>query len=253
VRTDAAAEGEGFTPEADWAPQGDRIGFVYASGKSLVRLAKTGLFGGEIPFAWAPDGHTLAYSQCDLVGPGAHGEFDCTVYGVRDTGAHRRKLIQQHFSETKLAWSPDGRFLAVHATLRSGPDEGDYIQGSDGLYLVDLERGRTSRVPRATGEGFSWSAHGGQFAYATQYRNASAVMVSSADGKRARTLLRSTRVSYGELAWSHDGSMIAAAVSRSGPGYAPSAAGLQILDARSGTILHRVAGGYVSSPSWRPR
>jgi hypothetical protein len=90
--------------------------------------------------AWSPDGGRMAYEGVAL--PEGSGIF------VVDLLSGERRLVAPGLFGN-LAWSPDGRFLA---TSGAGPESG--------FAVIDLARGRVSRVPGIGGAGaYRASAH----------------------------------------------------------------------------------------------
>jgi Tol biopolymer transport system component len=262
------------TQTADWAPRGDRIGFLFQESASSCRtptlatinsaggppigIANTPVCEEDIPFAWSPDGRELVYATCDIVGPGGHGERDCTLFRVGADGAGKRRLLK-HLSFAGLAWSPDGSAIALLTQMRRGSREGDAIEGSAGLYVLELRSGTMRRVVRGGGGGpgsvrsFGWSPDSAWLAYTrwVEPPGATGISLVSRNGNQHRTLLKPAEVEYGELAWSLDRNLIAAEAST--PNTDSSGSELHVIDATQGVVLHRVrvAGGFVSSMAWR--
>jgi Tol biopolymer transport system component len=257
--------------KAGWAPRGDRLALVLSKSdcvstlatislgkRRLVKIAEN-VVCEDIPFAWSPSGSEVVYAMCDIVGPGGHGERDCTLFRAGADGRSKRRLLR-NLSSAGLAWSPDGGAIALHTGLRSGREEGDAIAGSEGLYVLELRSGKMKLVVRdRTGfggpgdvNGFAWSPDSAWLAYTRWMEpwKANAISLVSRNGNEHRTLIKPGRVEYGELAWSRDRKLIAAEASPDTD--VPEE--LHIIDARNGVIVHRVRGAtYWSSLSWRRR
>lgn len=143
-----------FFADPDWSPDGKRIvgwrghdiahlWLVDADGSHLRRLGPNSL-EGQVP-RWSPDGRRIAYADADS------GTID--VLTLR-TGRTRTVFsgAAEGDQSWALAWSPDGRWLAVAGWIRYGVDEGceqpEEVGPCQeaGLWIVDAAGGRSKRI-----------------------------------------------------------------------------------------------------------
>jgi Tol biopolymer transport system component len=108
------------------SPDGTRIAFVATVDQPTAPTPTL----PRSPFAWRP------------AASGAHG-LPWDVWLVDPDGGNLRRLSYLLEDDPSLAWSPDGRWLA--------------LQGGFGLTLVDASSGRTERLSRAVAfTGIDW-------------------------------------------------------------------------------------------------
>ncbi|HEV3479431.1 MAG TPA: hypothetical protein VG144_08270 [Gaiellaceae bacterium] len=128
--------------EPDWSADGRTIVFQGIDGRLyLVRSdgrtpRALGNISGSAP-RWSPDGRWIAFIH--------HARF-ITLMVVRPDGRHARIVRQATAREryAALAWSPDGRAIAV-SVLRVSEDPDRPYHGSE-LVLVPLDGARPRRV-----------------------------------------------------------------------------------------------------------
>jgi Tol biopolymer transport system component len=243
---------------ADWSPAGHMIAYVSplpGSDYELVlwvvdptrgsptRIAVVGNSRDELLFAWSPDGKRLAYVPCEIVGPGSHGETDCQILIANVHGGRKRRVLRRA-SIGSVAWSPDGRAIAITAALRSGPEEGQYIAGSSGTYVLEFGSGQLKRVLLRSAAGFAWSPDSRWLACTLWNADTGgSILLVSRDGHERKVIAKPTDDQYGYsyIAWSTRGGLIAVAHH-----------GLLIIDPETGRIVHRTHGDD-RWPAWRPR
>jgi Tol biopolymer transport system component len=110
---------------------------IGADGEGLERISRE---KEAISLAWSPTGSTIAY---------AHQTERAQYVGLLDlaTGQAKRLLTRGFRWPNSVAWSNQGRFLAVAA--------------SDGLYIVRTTGGTGRKVAATRGaDGVSWSPNG---------------------------------------------------------------------------------------------
>jgi hypothetical protein len=123
------------------SPRGARLWVTQPSTKSSVLIEQT--TGRLTSPAWSHDGHAIAFGRLTSATPGPGGRFEI----IAIEGPNRRTLYDQpiddwnqhaeRLSHSTLAWSPDGRFLAVPLVKPAGlgilrTDTGRLIKILDG-------------------------------------------------------------------------------------------------------------------------
>ena len=105
-----------------WSPDGRLIAFLrapppggpVASALMAVRPDGTGLrrIAARVffPPSWAPDGRRIAF---DSSGPTDVGPFQPSLYVASPHGAQRRRLTDSQQGSGFVAWSPNGRWIAL--------------------------------------------------------------------------------------------------------------------------------------------
>ena len=193
--------------------------------------------GSQSP-AWSPDGTTIGFLRAPNVPTNGFG-----LYVMRADGSYVRQLVSEGFAASGMAWSPDGRFLAVTSLYY-------------GLVLVDATTGtvRRSLNPGATAYEADFSPDGKEIAYNVESGGAVNIYVSNVDGTNIRALTSSGFGSGYRVfpRWSPDGSMLAyyTYVRDSSSGPLLPAIGLM---SRDGTPISLNGGATLhgSAPFWR--
>lgn len=204
-----------------FSPDGTRIAFlrtpdpVDGTGMALhVQLVGTEsslrLTDGPADFGrpiqsptWSPDGTEIAYLRW------RSGE-GWGIYRVPALGGSERKLLTLGRTDVLgLAWSPEGRWLALGlATARDEP------LALHRIGVETLERERLTAPPATIGGDRlpAWSPDGGSLAFVRNvHGEAAEVRVMEASGGRSRSLL-SGRHKVADLDWSPDGRQLFVAV-----------------------------------------
>jgi TolB protein len=186
-------------------------------------------------FAWAPNGHFLAYSYGRDAGE--------QVYIVNSSGGRPRQVTHElsASSESDLAWSHDGRTLFY----ASGLD----ITGHDALWTVDAAGDGAHRLThdQTTDRSPAWSPDGRRVAYTAYHGDTAEIDVVNADGSGAHRLIGRTGEKDTQPAWSPDGKRLAFVQDKGGSLF------LGVVNA-TGTGAHILtdAGSPYGSPTWSP-
>jgi Tol biopolymer transport system component len=173
------AAGQSFSPNSRliaWSPTGDQMVALTGAGRyALVKADGSGLrrFDAFLP-AWSPDGHTLAYYTIDPNDRAGSVFFGRPVYRLEllDTRTlHARRLSNlKLLNNEALAWSPDGRFLAVSVF----PGGNFQSQANDALLIVSADGGETKATIQWVGarvQQIAWSPDGEKLAVVLQRFN----------------------------------------------------------------------------------
>lgn len=178
--TDAAA--------VAWSPDGQRLAVaaapslagpstrilvVGADGQGLEEIARL----DDSPvrsLAWSPQGTLIAF----IAGTdGFSGE--ARLFVVNPDGSRLRSLVQG--VESGLAWSPDGRRLAVSLV---DPSFSPFTGGASNIYTVDVDDGSTTRLTDAAASeyGPTWSPDGSAIAFTSGRDAESGIFAVHPDG-----------------------------------------------------------------------
>jgi len=157
--------------------------------------------------AWSPDGRRIAFLRS------ASGESEGTLVIMPALGGAERTIATVFLNSlgfkpySNLAWTPDGRWLAVGGALSAG--------GPEGIWLVSADRTETRRLTdaRLGGRGDTGpvpSPDGRSIAFLRDYsmnRTAVFVLPLTSDGTANGTPVQLTFDSQGidSLAWMPDG------------------------------------------------
>jgi Tol biopolymer transport system component/DNA-binding winged helix-turn-helix (wHTH) protein len=210
-RTAAFSGLPGREGEPSFSPDGKQMAFVWNGGESKFLDVYVKLIGEGEPVrltsrehdthspVFAPDGRRIAYYMSFL----DHTE----IYIVSALGGSERKLCDVHTGGTSLAWSPDGRTIAVADQAEDGG-----TRPETSITAIDVASGSKTVItsPSAGTRDFdpSFSPDGGRIAFIRSGDPARQdVYVASADGESdARQLTHDTRP-VSSLAWSRDGNI----------------------------------------------
>lgn len=212
--------------EFAWDPQGERLVYAGASGRTLTLLNVDGEKIGEINAgwqhaspAWSPDGTTIALLHTarrrDEAGLAASGlmwarlddlgspqmAFSLQQLGALNGGSQR--------FNSGPAWSPNSAEVAIVA--------------ADGLFRVGLAGAAPTRLTAADicAQHPLWSPDGGQIAFLAapafaDPANGWGLQVMNADGGGLVTLAANGDLHLEQFAWSPDGGQIAFTASAAG-------------------------------------
>ena len=175
--------------------KGDRVAVVSLRGPGSIPFLSRTLLCAEPPLA---AGSARADSRIafvsSLLGPGP-----APLYVVNADGSGQGWLTLTAEGGF-LAWSPDGRRIAV-TSVRDGDAE-VYVMNADGSGHRRLTRDPAHDSVRA------WSPDGRKIAFVRQRARGTDVYLVNTDGSGERRLTRNAAPSY-DLAWSPDGRKIA--------------------------------------------
>jgi Tol biopolymer transport system component len=246
-----------------WSPDGSKIAFGVPGGISVMNADGTGLESvtecgppkcdGDASPDWSPNGTSIAFVRFD--------GFRDGLWVVNADGSDPRPLQTGFVSMNALAWSPDGREIAVVGFFGPGPTVGD-----DQIYLLSAETGELlgsvyGGQGRVIGS-VAWSPSGGQLAFDSSGSDGSpegaGIYIIGADGS-GLTILTSCdisppvvcNVSYPE--WSPDGTAIAFTRGGSELGSDGVIGDLFVIDLASGEVRPLTSGtGLDCCASWQP-
>jgi Tol biopolymer transport system component len=202
----------------------DRIFSVEVNGSHLRQLTSGNR--DEQP-AWAPDGRSIAFTNC-------RNPNSCRIYTMRADGTHVR-AVRGAFGYGP-AWSPDGKKLLFSGrsslmmvnlgggglTALNGVSAAHQPDWSpDGrrvayanlpdVYVIDLQSGRRRglHVGNSLKSGVAWSPDGREIAFVRQPRFVPTLMVVRPDGGGLRRIRIpghfTPSLDAGDLDWSPDG------------------------------------------------
>ena len=164
TRTTLTPLGSGtFVRDPTWAPDGGRIAFVlFAGGSKPANLYSIGADGSDLrqlvvaPLgdnlgvwmpAWSPDGSKIAYLSSEST---ADDRWLINVTVVGADGSDPTQIVQAGRCycigfTPGLAWSPDGRQMALVIPGPDGEPGGLYVMDADGTDLRLLREGAWAR------------------------------------------------------------------------------------------------------------
>jgi sugar lactone lactonase YvrE len=149
-----------------------------------------------VAFSYSPDGRRIAYLRTCL---GSCNVFSSELV-IRD--ATTLEAIELPCSlppgfSNEVAWSPDGRKVAVDAQSNLAED----LFGSE-IWIIDLEAHACAQITSGLGGGFSpsWSPDGSRIAFVSTRDGNPEIYVMNADGSDQRRLTSNT-IFDAEPAW----------------------------------------------------
>jgi TolB protein len=148
------------------------------------------------------------------------------VYVMRPDGADVRLVWRGSTGPTDVAWFPDGSKLAV-STGRS-------------IWVVNADGTDPVRVARVGASSLSWSADGRRIAFTSK----DDVWLMNADGSGMRRLMRTPKLSEGNVDWKPTGGWLAF----DSGGWVP----FVYVMRTDGSGLHRAARVEGAQPDWSP-
>ena len=213
-----------------WSPNGHRLATASGDGTARIWDAVSGkqlrvLSGHKEPVnsvAWSPDGATLATAGDDGT---------VRVWNVV-SGDQLRQLARQANTVDWVSWSPDGRTLATASADKTAR----LWEAASGKQLLSMARDEKFPISQAF-----WSPDGATLATA----NKSAVQLwNIKSGHKLRMM-------GWPMAWSPDGRKLASGRMH---GFMYAGFEVQLGDAKTGKLLHRLAGPteHVTWASWSP-
>jgi Tol biopolymer transport system component len=209
----------GFLPESRlifWSPDGSQLLAEVGAGRyALVNAdgTRVRLFSAQNP-TWSPDGRYLASYVSLSDSQQVSGEYTLALLDAQTLQARILTGLPGLNAEA-LAWSPDGRFLAVTAPWGVG----NQLQTSDAVLLVRPDGTGLKVVAQWEGsqvQQIAWSPSSQQLAVVLQSFNfsqqgnaplfdGSLLQVVNADGSQARQVGLSDG---GQPSWSPDGTYL---------------------------------------------
>ncbi len=213
----------GAADQPAFSPDGNQIAFTWdgGDGENLDLYVK--LLGAGTPLrlttnpaedispAWSPDGRHLAFLRRSA---GENGIFIVPALGgaERKLGQTEPNLSRQAWSQCRLSWSPDGKFLALA--------DRDSSQNRYGIFLISVEDGEKQKLTspsESSADNFPAFSPDGQtlaFIRSGGLSSEDIYLISMQGGKLQRLTTDDRRVS--SLAWTADGREIIFSSNRGG-------------------------------------
>jgi Tol biopolymer transport system component len=213
----------GTADQPAFSPDGNQIAFVWDGGNGenldlYVKLIGVGTPlrlttdpAEDISPAWSPDGRYLAFLRRSA---SENGIFIVPALGgpERRLGKTEPSLSRQAWSQCRLSWSPDGKFLAV--VDQSSPQDGY------GIFLFSVEDGERQRLtwaPQSSADyspAFSPDGNTLAFIRSSGLSSEDIYLISTHGGKLQRLTADERRIT--SLAWTADGREIVFSSNRGG-------------------------------------
>jgi dipeptidyl aminopeptidase/acylaminoacyl peptidase len=197
-----------------WSPGGETLAYMDdASNVQLLRGGKTRQIASRVEdFQWSPDGNEIAYVVRDAQAESDPIVVDGPVAFTRlwiasVAGGSAKQLTRDDMEIQEIAWSPDGRELALVVAPSSKPDDGDRAS----LVIVDRATGKIARTVAphvAFSGGLRWSPDGKLLTFYDRVIAdpfATWISVVPAVGGAVRPILKDFRGTIYRLEWTSDG------------------------------------------------
>ncbi len=196
-----------------WSPDGQRLALREKAGVGqglwLVNTDGTGLtllFGKDniSDMAWSPDGATVAFSLNPSPTSGG-------VY-LMSPGGGEPQLVTPLLRAGALAWSPDGKHIAVRSEAAEGTRVLSKVKGTGRLNVITVASGEMVQVASGLSKG-PWRpawANPHTIAVVLEGGDNQALAVVTGTGEAMAVLVRGPE--FRDVTWTSDGSALLASV-----------------------------------------
>jgi Tol biopolymer transport system component len=199
-------EGVGAFNHAEVSPDGGRVAFTAQGPNESAEIFVIDVDGGEPTQltnndavdwgpTWSSDGASILFVS--------NRDGDGDLYTIPATGGDPVQLINLEGDQGAPAWSPDGSRIAFDSNTDGDTDL--YVMDSDGSNMTALT------VNNETDSGPAWSPDGESIAFASDRDGNFELFRTDLESGETANLTRNPGAhdSWGGIAWSADGSMIA--------------------------------------------
>jgi len=237
--------------------------FDLATG-TVAMESSVGILGSNMQPVWSPDGKYLALVP-ELEGPsGSGGPYKRPLH-IYDLATGSKRELASHLQTRNPQWSPDGRSIILCGWDMDEETE----RGVGGLYVVEVESGKTTQVLKLNPEtetafwsdlGAVWSKDGTAIIYAQHDNKLDEGLLVWLDleTREERELFRDPRLTTRQFAVSPDGHRLVFALRSAPEGYSSSihsGGRVLIMHLADGEVeeLHQIdEPGRVWSLQWTP-